>query len=131
MQRKSFTMMELLVVIIVIGILSTLGISHYGSFRERTLDREAQANLRLIVAGEKIYRMENSTQSYYASANITDINFNLKLLLNSGASRVWDYATTGNNTACCGRAVRFNGPDSRSWRLRCAEADPVANGACP
>lgn len=61
---RSFTILELVVVIVIIGVLATLGVNHYGVARERAFQREAIANLRLMAAAERIVRMESATQSF-------------------------------------------------------------------
>jgi len=130
--------MEMIVVILIIGILATLGLTHYGAYKEKTLDREAQANLRLIIAAERIYRMEISRYFPYDGGTVTaietagGINPNLRLSL---TEQNWDYATVsvvGLTNTACGLATRVNGPDTRTWRLRnIGETEPVANGTCP
>lgn len=126
---KAFTLMEMIIVIVIIGILATLSVTHYGGHREKTYDREAQANLQLIIAAERIRQME--VGSYYASATIANLNTNLSLMLSTDASRIWDYlATAGGASACCAQATR-NGYDNRNWRMRITEANPVSGSACP
>ena len=68
MKRRSFTLIELVIVIIIIGVLATLGLTHYFGYRERALDREAQSNLLLINAAERIARMESNDNFYVTPA---------------------------------------------------------------
>ncbi len=140
-KNKSFTLLELVIVIIITGVLATQAVTQYGSYKETTLDKEAKANLKLIVAAEKIYRME--TSFYYDSGTtqpdaITNINTDLRLLLSNATNRNWNYLTTANNTttpvSCCGQATR-NGGNSRNWRMRynatAPDDEPVAGSTCP
>ena len=135
-RRAGFTLFEVIIVLVIIGILASLGTVNYGPYKERTLDREAQANLKLILAAERIYRLE--TGLFYASvitqtAAITNINNDLRLLLSSAANRSWDYITTATGaTACCAKATRIT--DSRTWRMRNTEDNPrndAGNNNCP
>lgn len=123
--------MELIIVIVILGVLATLALTHYGSYQERALDREAQANLKLIVAAEKIYRME--VGGYYGTVDISSINDNLKLLLSTGDERKWDYQTTADNTVdpptICAQATRTD-TGARTWRMQNTDDEP-ATGACP
>ena len=124
--KTGFTITELVVVIIIIGILATLALTHYGSVRERTLNREAQANLRLIIAAARIYRME--VGGYYAAPNTAAINANYRLLLPTPATANWNYLTTATVNTCCAQATRA--PAGRTWRMGDTEDDPVSN-TCP
>jgi prepilin-type N-terminal cleavage/methylation domain-containing protein len=147
MEKKAFTLIELMIVVVIVGILATLGIAYMVPAKESAIDNEARANLRLTIAAERSRRME-STQ-YYPSVNtvtatcttggvqghICHINEELRLLLPLGANRNWDYQTWANNAAVppttCAQATRFNGPNVRTWRLRNTEADPVRASTCP
>jgi len=133
MKNRAFTLMELIIVLIIIGILSTLGISYFDPMRESALDNEARANARLIIAAERTRRME--TNAFYASVAAGDdspgINSNLRLLLPT-ASRNWNYRTTilASGEACA-QATR-NNTGARTWCYRSGttaspQADPVRN----
>lgn len=124
--EKSFTLLELVVVIVIIGILATLGFSQYYPLRERALDKEAEANLRLILAAERIWRMEDNSNDYYDSGAVNpqailNINQNLRLFLPAAPNRNWDYTAVADNIAdpntCCIQATR-TGSDGRSWHIR-------------
>lgn len=123
--------MELLITVMVIGILTTIGLVNYGIFKERTLNKEAESDLRLIMAAEKIFHMENN--QYLASDSNQDINNSFKLMLPTSADtkyRPWDYATFAPDADhCCAQATRTAGSDIRSWHLDYDE-DEVLVGGC-
>ncbi len=124
---RGFTLLELIIVTIIIGILVTLGVGHYGSVKEKTLEKEAQANLELIIAAEKIYKMEKG--SYYNGTNTADLNSNLTLLLPAGSSANWNYTTQASNANThCAQANRTT--SAVTWRMRTNETEPVS-GTCP
>jgi prepilin-type N-terminal cleavage/methylation domain-containing protein len=127
--EKGFTLIELVVVMVIIGIFATISFTHYVSAREKVLDKEAVSNLKLIRDGERICKVE--TGSYYpSSGSVTDIgtiNTNLSLMLPTGSDRYLNYAVWSTG---CARATR-NGSDSRSWYLAITVEDPVSGAGCP
>ena len=144
MKKEGFTLLELLIVIIIVGILATLAIIQYKPYKENTLDREAQANLNLIYAAERIYKFESNNNVYYSnSANNTNagINSGLSLQLSTGASTQpadWNYTlttcTSGGNSRFTAQAQR-NSTDpviARNWCLNSNDpsvtSDPVPSG---
>ena len=142
--KFGFTLIEIVVVIIIIGIMATIAITHYGSAGEQTYDRMAQADLKLIRAAERVYRMENVV--YYittppwpaGSLNSTqNINWSLKLALPIGNTSKWNYHTQAVGVNCCAQATR-NVPGGRTWRIRIGgltdEEEPpeaAASRTCP
>lgn len=114
----SFTLLELVVVVIIMGILATLAIPTFNRLRESSLDNEARSSLRLIQQAQMIYNM---THGFYYPApaasetNITRINDHLKLSLNE---QVWDYVTfrTGRSTAA---------RNGRTWTMNIGNANPT------
>jgi prepilin-type N-terminal cleavage/methylation domain-containing protein len=123
--KRGFTLLELLVVLIIIGVLSTLGITHYGGVREQALDREAVANVLLIMSAERIYRMEDDNQLWYYSNDVGQLNTNLKLSLSPGN---WNYNTVNAAGVFCVEAQR-NGSDGRFWHMFFGQQN-ASRGSC-
>jgi prepilin-type N-terminal cleavage/methylation domain-containing protein len=130
--KRSFTLVELLIVVVIVGVLTTLAVTQYGSVKERTLSREAIANLKLITAAERIYGMEYD--GYYPVSTQDDINLNLRLSVNE---RNWDYAVStsgGNFTATADRQGTGGYLDCQYTFTDAdiaADRDPVPNVSCP
>jgi type IV pilus assembly protein PilA len=117
LEKKSFTLVEILVVIIIIGILSGLALPQFGVSKERTLDREAKVNLLSLQEAEATYKMENGT--YYPAIGTTknvirDINANLKVSL-PGSGTNWTY-TLVNIAVENVQATRV-GAGGRTWTI--------------
>ena len=120
--KNGFSIMELTVVVVIIGILATLGIGYYTAAKENVADQEANANLKNIQVAEKSYNLDHNT--FYPSpptvseAGIGNINVNLKLSLPSGGNINWNYTVYSNG---CVQATR-NGGDGRSWFINSADS---------
>ena len=129
MKVRAFTLMELMIVIVIIGILATIGVAYFDPMRENALDNEAQSNLRLIIAAERTARME--TGAYLASNDMDVINTSLRLLLPRQANRSWNYQTTviAASGEACAQATR-NGAGARTWCFRIGRDDPLRGGTC-
>ena len=115
-----FTLLELITVIIIIGILASLGMGNLNSFKTKTLEKEAKANLILIRGAEKIYRME--TGAYYPSSGVvttSSINTTLKLALSTNN---WTYGIASGFTAC-GKSVLDS---ANCWCINSATEVPYA-----
>ena len=124
LNKKSFTLIELVIVVLIIGVLAVIGMPSYTKAKERVLDKEAKSNLALIQAAEKIYRMEAG--HYYPPAGtdsaIASINTNLKLNLPSATS--WSYAVTSTNQTTASRL-----PSGRTWTLAPAADTASCSGS--
>ena len=123
--KGSFTLTELLVVIVIIGILVSLSVPMYRKAVLRGHDREAKAMLRLIQAAEKVYRLE---VGYYINcSNSTQCNNRLDLDL-PGSS--WGYQVTDNNvTGFCAKASSGGG-EYDNWYLN-ASSEDASQTVCP
>ncbi|MDD5691910.1 MAG: prepilin-type N-terminal cleavage/methylation domain-containing protein [Candidatus Omnitrophica bacterium] len=74
LDRRSFTIIEIIIVVIIIGILAALALPGFGVTKERTLDKEAKASLMLIQAAEEIYKMENKFYFPYPGGSVNQIS---------------------------------------------------------
>ena len=134
MRKKGFTLLELLIVIVIVGILATLAIIQYKPYKENTLDREAQANLKLIYAAERIYKFESDTNVYMQplSNNNAGINSGLRLQLSTATDPNWNYTiatcTSGGNSRFTAQAARTSSGPARNW---CLNSLPPASAGDP
>lgn len=134
--KRAFTLVEMLIVVVLIGILAGLGMPQYFKTKEHALGNEAIANLKLISAAEKIHRME--TGLYYPSPAATEsdaanINSNLKLMVTESN---WDYAitTTGNPVDAFSATAYRNGTGGYfdcQYNITQASDDPAGTASCP
>jgi prepilin-type N-terminal cleavage/methylation domain-containing protein len=73
MSRKGFTLVEVLIVVIIIGILASIGIPQFAASIEKAKGGEARAGLGHIQTGEKVYYAE----SEYYTGNTADLDITL------------------------------------------------------
>jgi len=59
--EDGFTLVELVVVLVVMGILAVIAVGFHGEARERAGDVTAQANIRIAVPAIEAYRSDNGT----------------------------------------------------------------------
>lgn len=69
--RRGFTLLEIIVVLIIIGIIATLGLTQYTRVIEKGRTAEAKANLGTIRTMTTAYYQENG--SYPATAYLSDV----------------------------------------------------------
>lgn len=72
--QKGFTMIELMVVVVIVGILAAIAIPIYGKYIKNARMTEASARIGEIITAEKAYAMENEGQYTTASAGIVDLS---------------------------------------------------------
>ncbi len=94
--NRSFTLVELILVIAVILILAAIAIPNFYKTKQRAIEKEGIVNIKLIAAAERIYRMEYNT--YRDCADASECNDRLKLMLNATN---WAYGadSSGNISA--------------------------------
>ena len=70
---SGFTLMEVLITIVIIGVLAGLAVPMYQSTVEEARSNEAKANLQVIYLAEKIFQLDNS--EYYPKASGTETDY--------------------------------------------------------
>ena len=58
--QKGFSLVELLVVVAIIGILSTIAVPQYSEYRKRAYDSAARSDVRNIITAEEMYYLDNN-----------------------------------------------------------------------
>jgi len=114
-RRTSFTLIELIIVIIVIGILATVAIPQYLKAVERAKGSKARHALGLIAQAEKMYRAENDTYvDFAAGAANADPGLGAFVeLADVDADVDWTYSVGGSATnAFTATATRSAGPNA-------------------
>lgn len=75
-KRKGFTLLELIIVVIIIGVLAGIAIPQYLNAVERAKVAKAKANLMMVSQAEKMYQANESTYTVVtdaASAALLDL----------------------------------------------------------
>ena len=129
-----FTLIEMMIVVMILGILAGIAVPSYLRSQERTYTKEAIVSLRLLRAAQMVYRSEFGT--FYpgsgSEGNISDINTNLRLNL---TETNWDYdITASSNSTFTAQADRLTGIYSACVYTvdeAATEPVPVAEGNCP
>jgi prepilin-type N-terminal cleavage/methylation domain-containing protein len=94
----AFTLNEVIIVIIIIGILACFALPQFNRTIESAKAQEAVAALHQIRAGERIYR---SKENFYWPAgavegDINTINTALRIFLDTRPERNWNYSVGAN-----------------------------------
>ncbi len=130
LKQYGFTLMELVVVLTVIGIVVALVVPSYTLVKERALDKEGQAGVRILLNAERQFYVRNNV--YYGDQdNINFINGNLSTSLNETN---WDYAVRVPSGKSNITALRGSGALRRTyWVSVAAEDDTVrcTGSFCP
>lgn len=102
MNYKGFTLVEVLIVVIIIGILASIGIPQFATSIEKAKGAEARAGLGNIQTAEKIYYAEKE----YYTTNLSDLDINLP-------QKYWSFViTTTPSTTFIVTVTRLGGTHS-------------------
>jgi prepilin-type N-terminal cleavage/methylation domain-containing protein len=138
-KKRAFTLIELVVVVIIIGILSSIAFPEFMRVKERAHDKRGMAILRVIDAAERDYKMDTGL---YWPDNQTSPFFDLSIInsvlsLDIAGEDGWSYtivSPTGHQTY---QAIltRNSGGYGREWHInstiRQTYCVPVSGFGCP
>jgi type IV pilus assembly protein PilE len=104
--RKGFTLLELIIVIIIIGVLATLGFVQYSAVIEKARGAEARAVISTLRSQAAAKNMEGST----AAITATDLGIGAGIPSGCGTNQTTNYFSYGigacTTTACSFIATR-------------------------
>jgi len=116
---NAFTLMELVMVVIILGILISVAVPLSQEAILRTRIKDAKSNLRAMYAAQKAYAMKYD--DFYASDDETEINKALHLELERG---YWDYEAIDSEIV--GKAVSTKSP-ILTFVIRYTSGEPVCD----
>jgi len=96
MNRKGFTLLELVTVIIIVGILAAAGVPLYLNYVQDAKIAKAKASIDALYSAERIHYQKE--QSYWLSASPTSVNIedNLDIRLDPSVDNNWQFAIAGD-----------------------------------
>ena len=111
--ERSFTLLELILVVILIGVMAGYSIPSYQKAIEKNEERVALAKLETIVAGMKIYNAKHSGYPNVDMPNVTAINQTLGLNIVADGMTYTCYQQVGGDQNVC---TAWH-PSPSDWRI--------------
>lgn len=94
-KRKGFTLLELLIVVVIIGVLATFAIPQFLKATERARYGKAQNTLSLISQGVKMYYADTGD----FTNNIQELDAYVEIYNQQNADKDWTYSVNGSAAA--------------------------------
>ena len=135
-REGGFTLVELLVVVIIIGILAAVAIPVFLNQREKGYDAQAKHDLRNLATLQETYLTDQ--QHYGTLAQLTAAPYNYQTSPNSGAMATvvkWrdssDALTTTQSAATGGYVLCTTADSGKTWVYDSVNGGLLATHTCP
>jgi Tfp pilus assembly protein PilE len=115
-------------VVVILGILASIGIPQFAKTIEKAKSAEARAGLGHIQVGEKLYYIEK--EKYYSTNILNDINSVLDVRITDNYW-TWAITITPNGQEYTATATRKTGPPEVSGKTISMDASGVVSGTWP
>ncbi len=109
MYKQGFTLIELIVVVVIVGILATFAVPQYLGAVEKAHGAKAKNALALIMRAQKLYHADSDDSSWPAAETIAAGETALNSYIEMGSvanDALWIYSIDGSGNAT---ATRVNG----------------------
>ena len=97
MFRKGFTLIELMIVVVIIGILSAIAIPKFTSVKQQANEVACRSSIRSLASAESIYYAIYNTYCLIANLETSEILANATQLICPTAGNGYTIAHTGDN----------------------------------
>ncbi|HYG83583.1 MAG TPA: prepilin-type N-terminal cleavage/methylation domain-containing protein [Verrucomicrobiae bacterium] len=96
-KQAGFTLIEVLVVVIVIGILATIGVANYSGAQARARDTEREADARSLAQALELHVASNNAYPIEVTPTIFGVNVNRDMFKGPGETAENSVVSLGNN----------------------------------
>lgn len=111
MRIKGFTLIELMVVIIIIGILAAMAVPTFTKSMENAREKEARTTLELIYNAQRMYKIDKKVYAAGPGTNGAAFTYLSSYIENPNLkSDYYDFSITGTTTSLSATATRKGEP---------------------
>jgi prepilin-type N-terminal cleavage/methylation domain-containing protein len=108
--RRGMSMIEVVIVVVISGIVASVGFANYTNFTEKNRGKNAETNLSVIFNAEKRYKLSNNEYFNCAGCPVTDINKALDIFIDDPYFTYTIIADANDFSAVAARTAQGNGP---------------------
>ncbi len=116
--RKGFTLIELMIVVVIIGILAALAIPRFMQATTKSKQSEAKQLLKQIYTMERSFRQENGHYAHNGDAQVAGGSFDsLGVEIGSNAKYTYTITAAANTFSCTATADLDDDAAVDSWTI--------------